>query len=76
MNRQKLPLEVFNFISLNLVSSLRVTADIAGTDDEFVCGAKRGYATFNKKSGQLSYIKKFWDDPAMEERLVVENILF
>ena len=46
-----------------------VTADIQGSDDdEIVVGAKYGYATVNRKTGALKYLKKLWDDPEKEKR--------
>lgn len=46
-----------------------VTADIEGTDDEYIVGAKRGFAIVNKKTSDFKYIKKFWGDLAKEERM-------
>ena len=48
-----------------------MTADIEGTDDEYIVGAKAGFAILNKKTGDLKYIRKFWDDPAKEERFEI-----
>ena len=45
-----------------------VTADIEGTDDEYIVGAKAGYAIVNKQTGELRYIKKYWDDQEKEDR--------
>ncbi|KAF8422494.1 SMP-30/Gluconolaconase/LRE-like region-domain-containing protein [Tirmania nivea] len=47
---------------------ISVTVDIEGTDDEYIVGAKRGFAIINKKTGDFKYIKKFWSDLAKEER--------
>lgn len=54
---------------LQLDVPVGVTADIEGTDDEYIVGAKAGYAIVNKKTGELRYIKKFWDDQEKEERM-------
>jgi len=37
-------------------------------DDDYIVGAKRGFAIVNKKTGDFKYIKKFWSDLAKEER--------
>lgn len=46
-----------------------ITADIEGIEDEYIVGAKHGYAIFNKKTSELRYIKKVWNgDAALEEK--------
>lgn len=42
--------------------SMGCTADIEGTDDEFIFGGKFGYGIFNKQSGEYRWIKKVWSD--------------
>lgn len=47
------------------------TADIEGTDDEIIVGAKHGYALLDMKTGKHEYIKRLWDEsdgPGKEER--------
>ena len=38
------------------------SADIVGNDDEIIVGAKYGFATLNRKTSKLRYIKKLWTD--------------
>ena len=46
------------------------TADIQGSDDEIVVGAKGGYAILNRKTGGIDYLKKLWtaDEGAEKEK--------
>ena len=38
------------------------TAEIEGTDDKIIVGAKYGYALWTRETGKLEYIKKVWDE--------------
>lgn len=38
------------------------TADIEGSDDEIIVGAKYGYAIMNRNTKKLEYIMKVWED--------------
>ena len=38
------------------------SADIEGNDDEIIVGAKFGFATLDRKTSKLNYIKKVWTD--------------
>ena len=38
------------------------SADIVGNDDEIIVGAKLGFATLDRKTSKLKYIKKLWTD--------------
>ena len=54
-----------------LTQSLRTTADIEGTDDEIIVGAKHGYALLNRTTGKHEYLNRLWDEtdgPGKEER--------
>ncbi|KAF8471689.1 regucalcin like protein [Kalaharituber pfeilii] len=53
---------------LKLVDSVGFTADIVGREDEYIVGAKAGFAIVNKKTGSFRYIKKFWNDLEKEAR--------
>ena len=48
--------------------SIRVTADIEGSDDLLAVGAKRGFATVNRNTGELKYISKVWNEQDGEGR--------
>ena len=51
--------------------STSTSADIEHADDEIIVGAKLGYATLNRKTHHLTYVKKLWDDrdgPGKAER--------
>ena len=50
-----------------------VTADIEGSSDEIIIGAKYGFATLNRKTGKFENLQKLWDErdgPGKEERFV------
>ncbi|MCJ1311123.1 hypothetical protein MMC25_004793 [Agyrium rufum] len=48
--------------TLELENSVGITADIEGSDeDEIAVGAKYGYATLKRSTGELKYLKKIWD---------------
>lgn len=38
------------------------TAEIEGTEDEFIVGAKYGYAFLTRSNGKLEYIKHVWNE--------------
>ena len=48
------------------------TADLkTAKEDKIIVGAKHGYATMNRKTGEIEYIKRIWnerDGPGKEER--------
>ena len=47
------------------------TAEIEGTEDKVIVGAKYGYALLTRSNGELEYIKKVWDErdgPGKAER--------
>ena len=46
----------------------RVTADIQGSDDELIVGAKYGYALMERKTGRLKYVKKVWNPQEAAEK--------
>ena len=55
----------------------RVTANIANPGDSYkdhiIVAAKHGYALVNRTTGQMSYLRKVWDDqegPEKAERFV------
>lgn len=51
--------------------SSSTTADIEGSDNEIIVGAKEGYAIMNRETKKLEYIKKVWeeqDGPGKNER--------
>ncbi|KAL8816630.1 MAG: hypothetical protein Q9223_004389 [Gallowayella weberi] len=41
---------------------ISTTADIEGTEDELIVGAKLGYAIFKRSSGELEYVAKVWNE--------------
>ncbi|KAI7217136.1 hypothetical protein KC333_g4414 [Hortaea werneckii] len=45
--------------------NIGTTADIEGTETEFVFGGKYGYGIMNRETGESRWIRKFWHD---EER--------
>ncbi|RMY71071.1 hypothetical protein D0863_05370 [Hortaea werneckii] len=45
--------------------NIGTTADIEGTEKEFVFGGKYGYGIMNRETGESRWIRKFWND---EER--------
>jgi sugar lactone lactonase YvrE len=47
--------------------SIGTTADIAGTDSEFIFGGKYGYGIFTRSTGRTRWIKKFWTDEERKE---------
>ena len=50
------------------------TADIEGSDDEIIVGAKHGYAIMNRNTKKLEYIKKVWEDqdgPGKDQRSAI-----
>ena len=51
------------------------TADIDDSEDgQIIVGAKYGYATLNRQTGKLKYLKKIWADAEgseKEKRLVL-----
>ena len=52
-----------------------VTADIEGSDDIILAGAKDGITKFNLTNGKHEYIAKFWadEDPDKAKRLVNQS---
>jgi len=59
-----------SLITLDLQDSVGITADIEGAeDDEIIVGAKYGYATVNRKTGAMKYLKKFSDDPEQGKQI-------
>ena len=51
--------------------SKSITADIEGSDQKIVVGAKSGYALLDRSSAELEYLKKVWDrhdGPGKEHR--------
>ncbi|KAL9610159.1 MAG: hypothetical protein Q9167_005113 [Letrouitia subvulpina] len=57
---------------LDLEDAVSTTADIIGSKEDIVVGAKKGYAVLNQSTGKLRYIKKVWDKrdgPGKEERM-------
>lgn len=50
-----------------LSHSISTTADIEGTDDEFVFGGKLGYGIFTRATGETRWIKKMWNDEERKE---------
>lgn len=50
---------------------ISITADIAGSEqEEIIVGAKYGYATMKRQTGELKYLKKLWEDPEKGKRYV------
>ncbi|GAB1735961.1 hypothetical protein NU219Hw_g6019t1 [Hortaea werneckii] len=49
----------------NLDFNIGTTADIEGTEQEFVFGGKYGYGIMNRETGESRWVRKFWND---EER--------
>ncbi|KAL1587537.1 hypothetical protein WHR41_03738 [Cladosporium halotolerans] len=47
--------------------SIGTTADIEGTDEEFIFGGKLGYGIYTRKTGETRWIKKFWTDEERKE---------
>jgi len=45
--------------------NIGTTADIEGTEKEFVFGGKYGYGIMNRETGESRWIRKFWNE---EER--------
>lgn len=48
-----------------------ITADIEGSEQDLIVGAKHGYAILNRHTGQINDLKNFWDErdgPGKEER--------
>ncbi|KAI7529176.1 hypothetical protein KC343_g20404, partial [Hortaea werneckii] len=45
--------------------NIGTTADIEGTEKEFIFGGKYGYGIMNRETGESRWIRKFWND---EER--------
>ncbi|MCJ1471750.1 hypothetical protein MMC13_000390 [Lambiella insularis] len=59
-----------SLITLDLQDAVGITADIEGAEgEEIIVGAKYGYATVNRKTGALSYLKKFFDDPEQAKKM-------
>lgn len=53
--------------------TISVTADIEGSQDHIIVGAKHGFALLDRKTAKHVYIKKLWnekDGPEIEERCV------
>ncbi|KZF26206.1 hypothetical protein L228DRAFT_235308 [Xylona heveae TC161] len=46
----------------DLEHAIGTTADIEGSNDEFIAGAKHGFGIYNRKSGGFRYIKRVWDE--------------
>jgi len=56
--------------TLDLTDAVSITADIQGPEDEeILVGAKYGYAKVNRKTGELRYVKKLWEDPEKANRM-------
>lgn len=51
-------------------SNTSVTANIEGSEEDLIVGAKLGYAILNRNTGHLEYLKKVWDEaePGKEQR--------
>ncbi|KAL9042568.1 MAG: hypothetical protein Q9214_003735, partial [Letrouitia sp. 1 TL-2023] len=47
---------------LDLEDAVSTTANIGGSEEDIVVGAKKGYAVLNQSTGKLRYIKKVWDE--------------
>ena len=45
-----------------IVTCHSTTAEIEGTEDKIIVGAKYGYALWTRANGKLEYIKRIWDD--------------
>ncbi|KAI9877082.1 MAG: hypothetical protein M1830_004857 [Pleopsidium flavum] len=63
----------------DLEVAVGVTADIDGSQDDIIVGAKHGFAVLNRKTGKHVYIKKLWDEkdgPGKEERCVFARIQY
>ncbi|PYI04047.1 hypothetical protein BO78DRAFT_399248, partial [Aspergillus sclerotiicarbonarius CBS 121057] len=56
--------------TLDTPAAIGVTANIANAGDshkdQIVVAAKHGFALVDRNTGALSYIRKAWDDPAMD----------
>lgn len=48
----------------------RVTANIVNADakDQVIVAAKRGFATLDSQTGELSYLHRIWDNPDDEHK--------
>ncbi|MCJ1243912.1 hypothetical protein MMC30_001109 [Trapelia coarctata] len=58
-----------SLLTLDLEDAVSITADIEGSEnEEIIVGAKYGYATLNRQTGELKYLKKVWGDPEKEKR--------
>ncbi|KAL1999327.1 hypothetical protein VTN02DRAFT_4680 [Thermoascus thermophilus] len=62
--------------TLDTAVSIGVTANVEkrgdADDDRIVVGAKHGFATVDRRTGELSYIRRVWDEqdgPGKEERM-------
>ena len=47
--------------------SISTTADLDGTDDEFIFGGKLGYGVYNRTTGATRWVKKVWTDEERQE---------
>lgn len=47
--------------------SIATTADIEGSDAEFVFGGKLGYGIMNKDSGAVRWIQRMWSDAERQD---------
>lgn len=45
----------------DLEFSIGTTSDIEGDDEHFVFGGKHGYGKYNRKSGEVTMIRKYWE---------------
>ncbi|RAH74150.1 SMP-30/gluconolactonase/LRE family protein [Aspergillus aculeatinus CBS 121060] len=58
---------------LDTSASIGVTANIANAGDshkdQIVAAAKHGFALINRDTGELSYIRRAWDDPDRDHRM-------
>ncbi|KAL9098300.1 MAG: hypothetical protein Q9163_006019 [Psora crenata] len=48
--------------SFDLGTPVSTSADIEGTDDEIIVGAKDGFAIMNRHTKNLNYINKVWGE--------------
>ena len=57
--------------TFSIQRSSSITADVEGSDNEIIVGAKEGYAIMNRETKKLEYIKKVWeerDGPGKKDR--------
>ena len=47
-----------------------VTANIQGSSSEIIVGAKHGFATLNRTTGEMKYIRKYWEEEDGPEKSI------